>query len=154
MCDSIKTHNGLMISYLLFVSGKEITADDQIAANKIANKMLNFVTEDWDDIDTASSYDILSALDSTRNSWRNEDPSRENALKQADQDTSPADSLITKLKLEGVAKAIDGRIIVQAQTAAKGEAKAALSQSDDWIGRMQKIAVSGALDKQAIMRMF
>ncbi|KAF8878189.1 hypothetical protein BD779DRAFT_1218200 [Infundibulicybe gibba] len=89
MCDSIKTHNGLMISYLLFVSGPEISAEDQSAADKIAKKMSDFVTEDWENIDTASSYDLLSALDSARTSWRDEDPSRESALQQADQDISP-----------------------------------------------------------------
>jgi len=85
LCDAIKTQDGMMISYLLMVSDAgTIDPDDQRAADKIANKMVTYIQTDWAAVDSESSLNLLLELDHRRNSWMNEDPTYNDAIKAAD----------------------------------------------------------------------
>ncbi|KAG9221212.1 hypothetical protein CCMSSC00406_0007386 [Pleurotus cornucopiae] len=96
MCDAIKTQDGLMLGYLILVGDDgTISKEDQDAADKIVNKFVEYVKKDWGAITTASSLDLLVVLDKQRGSWTNEDPSYQDAIKNAedqiktDQPSSP-----------------------------------------------------------------
>ncbi|KAJ8696994.1 hypothetical protein PTI98_006812 [Pleurotus ostreatus] len=85
MCDAIKTQDGLMLGYLILVGDDgTISKEDQDAADKIVNKFVEYVKKDWGAITTASSLDLLVVLDKQRGSWTNEDPSYQDAIKNAE----------------------------------------------------------------------
>ncbi|KAF8878192.1 hypothetical protein BD779DRAFT_1218307 [Infundibulicybe gibba] len=156
MCNAIKTQDGLMLSYLLFVTDKVILPEDQAAADKIATRFVKYVTEDWSEINAESCYELLSKLDSSRNSWVKEDPSRESAIEQADQDTSGQYSLVRMFDHENVARVVD-KIYIEAQNTDAGtpytpdELKILDGNPTGWVADMQKIAVSGTLNKERIL---
>ncbi|KAF8499374.1 hypothetical protein JB92DRAFT_3146390 [Gautieria morchelliformis] len=83
LASAVKTQDGMMISYLILVSDSgTIDPDEQRAADKIANKLIGYVQEDWEAIDTKSSLDLLVTFDHMRECL---DPSYDEALKQADE---------------------------------------------------------------------
>ncbi|KAJ8516947.1 hypothetical protein ONZ45_g5826 [Pleurotus djamor] len=85
MCDAIKTEDGLMLSYLILVGDDgSIDPDDQRAADKIANKFVSFVKDDWSGITAASSLDLLVVLDTQRGSYTSDDPKYQDAIKDAE----------------------------------------------------------------------
>ncbi|KDQ28253.1 hypothetical protein PLEOSDRAFT_167892, partial [Pleurotus ostreatus PC15] len=85
MCDAIKTQDGLMLGYLILVGDDgTISKEDQDAADKIVNKFVEYVKKDWGAITTTSSLDLLVVLDKQRGSWTNEDPSYQDAIKNAE----------------------------------------------------------------------
>ncbi|KAF9501356.1 hypothetical protein BDN71DRAFT_1426504 [Pleurotus eryngii] len=85
MCDAVKTQDGLMLGYLILVGDDgTISKEDQDAADKIVNKFVEYVKKDWGAITTASSLDLLVVLDKQRGSWTNEDPSYQDAIKDAE----------------------------------------------------------------------
>lgn len=95
-----------MLGYLILVGDDgTISKEDQDAADKVKNdssfysnsdlvlksrgnqivkKFVEYVKKDWGAITTASSLDLLVVLDKQRGSWTNEDPSYQDAIKNAE----------------------------------------------------------------------
>ncbi|KAF8878184.1 hypothetical protein BD779DRAFT_1676937 [Infundibulicybe gibba] len=154
MCSAIKTQDGLMLSYLLFVTDQKILPEDQAAADKIADKFVKYVTEDWAGITTDACYTLLNDLDASRSSWKNEDPDRASAIQQADQDIGVDNSSVKMFGAENAAKVVR-KIFIEAsgQPAAATVAVPPPPGMDKLIAHMQQIATSGALNKQKILKL-
>jgi len=89
MCDAVQTQNGLMLSYMLFVSDPVVDPLDQASADRIAAKLVQFVQEDWITIDSNSCLTLLITMDHKRGSWMEDDPAWADAIKEADDDLNP-----------------------------------------------------------------
>ncbi|KAF8878179.1 hypothetical protein BD779DRAFT_1474857, partial [Infundibulicybe gibba] len=164
-----KTQDGLMLSYLLFVTDQEVLPEDQAAADRIADRFIQYVTEDWAAIDSESCYGLLSDLDSSRNSWRNEDPSKASAIEQADKDVDIdnsananqkyfAQSVVKMFHGENAAKVVR-KIFIEGHgdpsgydEKARGHHVSSQPHAPKWVEYMQEIAVSGNLNKQRILQ--
>ncbi|KAF8871918.1 hypothetical protein BD779DRAFT_1574691 [Infundibulicybe gibba] len=158
MCSAIKTQDGLMLSYLLFVTDQEVLPEDQAAADRIADRFIQYVTEDWAAIDSESCYGLLSDLDSSRNSWRNEDPSKASAIEQADKDVDIDNSVVKMFHGENAAKVVR-KIFIEGHgdpsgydEKARGHHVSSQPHAPKWVEYMQEIAVSGNLNKQRILQ--
>ncbi|KAF8871927.1 hypothetical protein BD779DRAFT_1680031 [Infundibulicybe gibba] len=160
MCGAIKTQDGLMLSYLLFVTDTVILPEDQRAADKIADRFVSYVTEDWSAITTDACYTLLSELDATRSSWTNEDPDRASAIQQADEDIGIENSVVRMFDGENAAKVVR-KIFIETNDEPKSHPMNARARghvssqpnTEKWVEYMQQIAVSGTPDKKKILQL-
>ncbi|KAF8884346.1 hypothetical protein BD779DRAFT_1537138 [Infundibulicybe gibba] len=160
MCGAIKTQDGLMLSYLLFVTDTVVLPEDQAAADRIADRFVTYVTDDWSAITTDACYTLLSDLDASRSSWTNEDPDRASAIQQADEDIGIENSVVKIFHGENAAKVVH-KIFIETHDEhgdyhekARGHAHVSPhSRTDKLAEYMQQIAVSGTLNKQKILQL-